>query len=601
MTLIRMSERVHRFADVSNAYVITHGASALLIDSGAGGVLDVLPSLGVERVDWVLHTHHHRDQCLGDPALIECGAQIAAPAREAQLLADAEGYWQSYDPYDRYDGASSDNCPTSDVPVSRRLSDHDTFSWHDLSLTVVPTPGHTRGSVTYLVEVDGISYAFSGDLISAPGTVWSLHDLEWWYGLGEGARVAAHSARMLRLARPDVLAPSHGEPISDPGTALRALERNLGRYVATADRGYKTRLGPDPLEPEGRFVRVTDHLIAVVNTCAHFYVLLSETGESLFFDYGMASEHHGMAGFRFTEHSLAELRERFGVPPPSVVIATHYHDDHVCGVPFLQRRHGTRVWASSVFADILERPSSYKLPCIAETPIQVERKLPVGPVEWNEYRFDVRHNPGHTWYASSILFTVDGVRVAAVGDEIGIDPDGLFWGNVPVWRNRVAPADYVTSVDDLVRFDPRVVLTGHKGPLDVSPARLRALRTWALDLDAACRALTDERNAGFAWDPGFASAYPYQLGPDGGDVRVDVRNHLPEQATATIRPVPPAGWRIEPESQSIAIASGDSGCARFRVTPPARRRAARRDAIPIDVALDDRRLGQPTELLVSVG
>ena len=32
---------------------------------------------GVQRVEWALHTHHHRDQCWGTPRLRAAGARVA--------------------------------------------------------------------------------------------------------------------------------------------------------------------------------------------------------------------------------------------------------------------------------------------------------------------------------------------------------------------------------------------------------------------------------------------------------------------------------------------------------------------------------------------
>ena len=41
--------------------------------------------------------------------------------------------------------------------------------------------GHTVGSVTYLVELDGRRLAFSGDLVHGDGKVWSLAATQWSY------------------------------------------------------------------------------------------------------------------------------------------------------------------------------------------------------------------------------------------------------------------------------------------------------------------------------------------------------------------------------------------------------------------------------------
>jgi len=60
--LTPLSEHLYRFDDTCNVYLLTDGAAGLLIDAGSGAVLDHLRPAGVERVEWVLLTHHHRDQ-----------------------------------------------------------------------------------------------------------------------------------------------------------------------------------------------------------------------------------------------------------------------------------------------------------------------------------------------------------------------------------------------------------------------------------------------------------------------------------------------------------------------------------------------------------
>jgi len=70
------------WTDTCNVYVLRDGDAALLIDLGDGSVLDRLPDIGVKRVEWVLFTHHHREQCQGAPRLAGRGVKIAAPEAE---------------------------------------------------------------------------------------------------------------------------------------------------------------------------------------------------------------------------------------------------------------------------------------------------------------------------------------------------------------------------------------------------------------------------------------------------------------------------------------------------------------------------------------
>src|ERR1051325_3401191 len=57
------------WSDTCNVYVLRDGDTALLINLGDASVLDHLSEIGVKRVDWVLFTDHHREQCQGAPKL----------------------------------------------------------------------------------------------------------------------------------------------------------------------------------------------------------------------------------------------------------------------------------------------------------------------------------------------------------------------------------------------------------------------------------------------------------------------------------------------------------------------------------------------------
>src|SRR5438874_2190054 len=59
--LKKLSENLYCLEDTCNVYLVRNGSRAVLIDFGAGKILDHLAQLGVTRVDWILHTHHHRD------------------------------------------------------------------------------------------------------------------------------------------------------------------------------------------------------------------------------------------------------------------------------------------------------------------------------------------------------------------------------------------------------------------------------------------------------------------------------------------------------------------------------------------------------------
>jgi glyoxylase-like metal-dependent hydrolase (beta-lactamase superfamily II) len=598
----RLSSRVHRFeGDSCCVYAITSGDRALLIDFGSGAALHALEELGVRHVDWVLLTHHHRDQCFG-LADVQTKVSVAVPASEHSSFAGVESFWQRAPVFDLYDCVGMHNVVATNLRVDRVLEDYERLEWQDLCITVYPTPGHTRGSVSYVAEVDGLRFAFTGDLIHSAGAVTTIHDLSWWYGDAAGFKCAVASSALLREIAPDRIAPSHGDVIAEPDSALAELESNLLRHIRCVDRSFGRPPRPDEFA-EGSFRQLTDRLVAVTHTCANFYVLLGPDGDALFFDYGFAGEHHFNANFRFVEHSLGTLRRRFGVERPSVVVPTHYHDDHVAGIAHLQERFGAEVWAFDGFAEIIESPARFRLPCLWPEPVAISRRIATGEtIEWNGVRLTAHRAPGHTWYAAAYLGEIDGRRVAVTGDAVSQNAVGEVWGGGPVYRNRLAVGDFAATAGLLLDYSPELVLTGHRGALEVSRDDLSRFGDWARELDESLLALAADPEApGLALDPDVVSVLPYQACGRPGktvDVEVEVRNHLPRVALARVHLDLPRGWTASPDDREAKIAAGESWRAGFSVAAPRSAACGIRHVIFASATLGGRELGPAAECLV---
>ena len=73
---------IYLWTDTCNVYVIKDGSAALLIDLGDGSVLDHLDEIGVTEVEWILFTHHHREQCQGADRIEGRGIKVAVPDAE---------------------------------------------------------------------------------------------------------------------------------------------------------------------------------------------------------------------------------------------------------------------------------------------------------------------------------------------------------------------------------------------------------------------------------------------------------------------------------------------------------------------------------------
>src|SRR5262249_17413036 len=169
--LTRLSEHLYRFADTCNVYLLVDGDAGLLIDAGSGAVLDHLPDAGVTRIDWVLHTHHHRDQCWGTPRLRDHGARVAVPEYERHLFDQAELFWRTRRTFDNYNDRNTFFSLGADLAVDALLADYETFRWRRYEFFVLPAKGHTLGSSVLLCRIDGHLVAFTGDLFAAGGTL----------------------------------------------------------------------------------------------------------------------------------------------------------------------------------------------------------------------------------------------------------------------------------------------------------------------------------------------------------------------------------------------------------------------------------------------
>jgi glyoxylase-like metal-dependent hydrolase (beta-lactamase superfamily II) len=281
MLLHKISENLYLFEDTCNVYVIRSGQDAVLIDFGSGDVLLHLDEIGVERVTDVLMTHHHRDQCQGLHRAVEKGIRIWVPHTEQDLFQNVDTHWQAREVYNNYNMRQDRFSLLNSVPIDGTLQDYEVRLFGDYELTVVPTPGHTTGSITLLAEIDGVRIAFTGDLIAAPGKVWSMSATQWTYNGAEGVAGSIPSLLDLKDRQPDILLPSHGEPIREP---IRAIDLLVERFWQLLQlRGQNLRLfelRDQPYEP------ITPHLLKHRACMANSYVLLSDSGKALFIDFG---------------------------------------------------------------------------------------------------------------------------------------------------------------------------------------------------------------------------------------------------------------------------------------------------------------------------
>lgn len=601
----QLGPSLYRVGDICNVYVITRNERAILVDSGSGLVLEALERLGIKEVDWVLHTHFHRDQCDGTPRLAQQGAKVAIPRGEAGYFAGADNFWRNRAIYDNYNTYNDFFAPTTNIPVDRTLADEEIFSWQGIDLRVVPAPGHTKGSIALVGEIDGRRVAFAGDVAHHAARPWTLFDLEWAYGQQTGLASLSLTLQTLAGLGLDVILPSHGEPIGNPGAVCTALNDKLAAYYQWLNLYRYPAAAGYPLLPwDSRILPLTPHLWANTTAVANSYTLIADDGTAMLLDYGFPSGSHFASSFRFAEHSLDELRRVAGLKQIEVVLPSHYHDDHVCGLQHVYEKYGASLWVFENMADILEHPHAYKIPCLWEKPMTPSRIFGEGETfDWRGTTFRATKTPGHTEYHCALSFEVDGRRIAYVGDTLARGPAGPRFGG-PVFQNRFKPGDFVESVTKIRDFEPEFILTGHWGAQRVERALLDAALEQARAIEGITWGLIAvPEEAGFALDPNWATLYPYQAtAVPGGhlDLAVRIVNHLSTPAPVAAELRLPVGWRSETLTTGVEIGPGEPGEIPFQITVPAEALIGERHVVVATVSLGGRRFGPVAEGIIRV-
>jgi len=183
---------------------------AVIIDPG--GEEDKLLALIREKdfkVRYILNTHGHADHVVGNRPLHNAlKAPVCMHAADDRFFADVEV---------RETSTRELGLPPPD-PVDIRLKDGDVLEVGKLKIEVLHTPGHTPGSVCYLVEGN----LFSGDtlFVGAAGRT----DL---IGGSLDTLLESLEKRLIVLPGETVVWPGHNYGESPTSTIAREMQENL--------------------------------------------------------------------------------------------------------------------------------------------------------------------------------------------------------------------------------------------------------------------------------------------------------------------------------------------------------------------------------------
>ncbi len=610
----QLSEHLYVHHGHVNTGILCDRDHALLIDPSGTTFQTTLAELGITNAERMLFTHHHRDNAPGFP--IAENVHVGVPAKEAPWFAEVETFWN--DPQYRWHlyNYHPHNLMLADaIRVADTYTEGAQITWGSAVLTVLETPGHTDGSVTYLIDVDGKRFAFTGDLIYDEGKLWELYSLQKgqqtsdYHGFLGARDELKESLEKVRQASPTALIPTHGVVMNDPDKAIDTLLDRLAycydKYVSiSALRHYFPQLfaefeghpGHMPIregKPPPEFLR-------------HFgttWIIISENDEAFVMDCGSPN----------IIKQIQQLQADGEVSEVTQFWVTHYHDDHVNAIPEFQETFPCETIADSVVAAVITNPIGFRLPCISPSVTRVDRITQDGDSwQWNEFTMTAYYFPGQTYYHGGLLVEGYGIRMFFAGDSFtmaGIDD--YCSGN----RNLLgADVGYEKCLRLIQELKPTHIFNCHvDSAFDFTDDEIACMLDTLAEREKCYTALFPWDHANYGMDEHWVRCYPYEqeVAPGGtAQLRVEVTNHSYEPRTATAQPILPASWGMETAPSETTLPPRTTGGFDFSIPIPVgvfllgyfprlpnSCTASGRVVIPVDITYNGRPLGQFREAI----
>jgi len=579
-SVVKLSPHVSIYQDTVNGVFIVKNGRTLVIYGDPTGYL--------KKADKVLFTHSRRDVVWAGRTLVENGAESVVPFSEVGNFTRVDDFWLSFvkDRYHDYKQQTT-KILTEPLRADHVARDGDILNWQDISVRVLDTPGYSRGSVSYFIDVDGLRYGFVGDIIYGDGHLMDLYSLQDAVPEARIGGYHGYAGRLGDLVRslhkvidqnPDILVPAHGPAIKNPKAAIKLLIQRL-------QSAYKNYLSINAghwyfkARHETLAARVLDSpayvhwmpYAAVIEKEPPSWVipihnsrlLLSKDGCGFLIDCGSEA----------IIREIIKLRDNGRLSRVDGLFITHYHDDHTNKVSELVQEFGCPVYACQELKDILEHPGAYHLPCLTSRGITNLTVIPDGcDMRWKEFNLTFYYFPGQTLYHGALLVEKDsGEKIFFIGDSFtpsGIDDYCLQNRNF-LHRGmgylycldflQKMPADYLLinqHVGEPFRFGQEQL----EYMIEVLKKRKKILSDlfpW------------DEPNYGI--DERWARIYPYSQKARAGqhlELVVKIMNHSSSSRAYIISPNVPEGFQLQPEKASINIKPGKEAETRFEITVP---------------------------------
>ncbi|MBW7989756.1 MAG: MBL fold metallo-hydrolase [Planctomycetes bacterium] len=398
------------------------------------------PSGEIKNADMVLFTHSRRDVVWAGRELVENGATAVAGESDVEKFNNAERFWNDFTTRRFHDYAQQGTkILIKSLKVGRTVKAGENFSWRGIPIEVIETPGYTRRALTYFIEIDGLKYAFVGDIIYGKGKLFDLYSLQdavkeaniggyhgWAGRMGE----LINSLQKVAAQKPDILIPARGPVIRRPAEAIDLLIQRLQKvyenYLSISAGRWYFYKSYDVL---ARRVLGSDHGIKwmpwaeVIKDKPPEWIVPINNSRLI-----ISKDRCGFlidCGSSRIVKKVIELREAGKLTDLEGLFITHYHDDHTNDVAACLAEFDCPVYATGPSVDILKHPDKYRLPCLTLNPISEINNMPEAhKMRWKEFTFTFYDFPGQTIYHDALLVEKDNAeKIFFIGDSF--TPSGI--------------------------------------------------------------------------------------------------------------------------------------------------------------------------------
>ena len=606
---------VFLWQDTCNVYVLKHGESALLINLGDGSVLEHLAEIGVKRVEWVLFTDHHREQCQGASKLDRQTTQVAAP-KEEQAFFETPNEFRHWNPRlgDKFTvhGSSYLRPPAQPVKIDKGLVDGDTFNWNGLTLTCLSTPGHSPGGMSFMLKQGERTLAFTGGVMHDGAKMTNWFDTEWDYGFAKGLDALISTVDKLITLKPDIALASQGPVIAHATAQLKTYKDRLTQFRPDYVRGYPVEsFGKRPQHPATKttkahyIVQVTPHLYMFGPEMAgkNFAIIIADSGHALLLDCGLFPK-------LVLERIISDMKEFLGLKQIDACWISHSHGDHFTLFPAL-KDHGVKFWTMDTIADKCENPRYYDYPAMIGAynagfeQAKIDRMLKAGEViEWEGYKLHIDWMPGQTEFGNALWLELDGKKVVFTGDNLFGDPaDASQNGHECVNARNSAIIDegYLVAAKYLQKLQPDIIMGAHGVLMTEPEAFIERYHDWAQRIIREYKELLPDANYEYLYDPYWVSAYPYRVDlqkQSTQEVSITVRNFRDTVQQHRIVLQLPPGITANPAFLEGSVPAKSRQSFKIKLTANPAQVPAGVQMVPMDITLDGKHYGQLFDFII---